>query len=55
MSKETTLTSSIADEDICQLKKQFEDDGMVLANHESIRALARSIMDQEFSKKSGLL
>jgi hypothetical protein len=57
--EETTLTASVADEVIChlvlKLKKQFEDEGTVLANHESIRALARSIMDQEFSKKSGLL
>ena len=57
--EETALTASIADEVICHLvqnlKMQFDDDGTVLANHESICALARSIMDQELSKKSGLL
>jgi hypothetical protein len=57
--EDATLTASVADEEICNLvqllKKEFEDEGLALADHESIRALARSIMDQELSKNSGSL
>jgi hypothetical protein len=57
--EDATSTASVADEDICnlvqKLRKEFEDDGLALADHESIRALARSIMEQEFSKNSGSL
>ena len=57
--EDAKLTASVADEEICNLiqllKKEFEDKGLALADHESIRALARSIMDQELSKNSGSL
>ena len=44
------LPDSISDEDICHLvvnlKQQFEDKGLVLADRESIHALVRSILDR---------
>ncbi|KAL3827357.1 hypothetical protein ACHAXA_003091 [Cyclostephanos tholiformis] len=48
--EEISITASISDDEIChlvqKLKKQFEDDGLVLADRESIRVLAQSIMDK---------
>jgi hypothetical protein len=48
--EESPLAESISDEDIChlvlELKQQYEDDGLVLADRESIRALAKSILDK---------
>mmetsp|Transcript_23981 Transcript_23981/g.50204 ORF Transcript_23981/g.50204 Transcript_23981/m.50204 type:complete len:351 (+) Transcript_23981:88-1140(+) len=54
---ESMLTSATTEEDIQHLiqkvKKELEDDELELADHQSIRLLARSIFDDESSKKPG--
>ncbi|KAL7541003.1 hypothetical protein ACHAXR_010549 [Thalassiosira sp. AJA248-18] len=53
---ESTLTAPMTEEDMQQLiqqvKKQLEDGDLELADHNSVRALAQSIFDEESSKTS---
>jgi len=54
--QETVLTTPLTEDDIQELieraKKELEDDKLELADHESIRMLAQSIVDEESSKRS---
>jgi len=53
---DTVLTTPLTEDDIHDLiekaKKELDDDKLDLADHESIRLLAQSILDEESSKKS---
>ena len=53
---DTVLSMPLTEEDIQELiqrvKQELEEDGLELADHNTIRSLAQSIIDEESTKKS---